>query len=192
MRIKSVSAGLAFLVVVLIPQPAHADWRDTFIRAVAPTLVNRGINYLLSRPRQKAPQQETSYYNPPPQQQYYDPPQQYYEPPAAPKKQVVSDTVPKQKPKSSGYVPPPPVIDRVDVKNPTTKKGNLEIPPPPKTMVPPPPPGVPTGAILGMFPEELNQLPAVQPTSNAPRVKPSPPKIEVDETPKVAPDFRRR
>jgi hypothetical protein len=100
--------------------------------------------------------------------------------------------VPTQAPKSSGYVPPPPVIDRVDVKNPATKKGSLEIPPPPKTMVPPPPPGVPTGAVLGMFPAELNQLPVVQPTSNAPRVKPSPPKIEVDEMPKVAPDFRRR
>lgn len=88
--------------------------------------------------------------------------------PSAP---VVSHSVPKQ---TSGSLP---------------RSTKLEVPPPPQTLVPPPPPGVPTGAVLGLYPQDMNEVYA--PPSN-PKISPKPTApSETASMPKVAPDFRK-
>lgn len=90
--------------------------------------------------------------------------------------------------KSTRAVKPPPTVPpkkTYSVPVPSTSSAPVEIPPPPKTMVPPPPPGVPTGAILGMYPQEFNQVepPAI--------LYPKPEKKKETPMPKLAPDFRK-
>lgn len=163
MRIIIFAAGLAFLYSVLNAQASYADWKDSLVRAIATPLMNRAVNYVFDRP--------SSNYRAP-----------YAVP--APKKVARKNTSTPAKSNYSGapttsYLPPPPVIPGVV---PSTTK-SPDIPPPPKTMVPPPPPGVPTGAILGLYPQEFNvEPPAV--------LKPQPEKDEAP-MPKLAPDFRK-
>jgi hypothetical protein len=141
MRIKFFAASLAFLIVTALPLPSRADWRSTLIRVIGPPLINRGLNYLMSNREHRAgaPAQQAygMPYAQPYNQQYSQPYSQPAHKPARPRAPVVSHSVPRQ---SSS----------------TASAGKLEVPPPPKLFVPPPPPGVPTGAVLGLYPPDTN------------------------------------
>lgn len=96
--------------------------------------------------------------------------------PASPKTKppapVVSHSVPKQ---SYGSLP---------------RSTKLEVPPPPQTLVPPPPPGVPTGAVLGLYPADMNDVYSPPQNSKAPPKRTT--STETASMPKVAPDFRKQ
>lgn len=183
MRIRLRAIALAVLAIVLCPVSSKAEWKDTLIRSIAPTLVNRGINYLLRDKRtavHKQPSNWTPLYEAPIDQAPYGP-------------RVEKQTVAKPSSSPPRYLPPKPVITSDEMGHPASKtsgsksasrsssKNNLlAIPPPPNSMVPPPPPAVPTGAILGLYPEELMQLANEE----------SPPPTETT-IPRPAPDFRK-
>jgi hypothetical protein len=171
MRIKYFAALLALANLILLPLPSRADWRDTLIRVVGPPLVNRGINYLFSGKRAGGPRNRSAVSR------------------AAP---TWADTAPSSG-GSPAYIPPRPVVSHSvpkQTKAVSASSTKLQVPPPPQTMVPPPPPGVPTGAVLGMYPIDLNEI-SEPPAVPKGKIKPTPPP-ETASLPKLAPDFRKQ
>lgn len=196
----------AFLLALFFAssQPAcHADWRDTLIRAVAPRLVDRSLDYFMRTGSRSSARQTptavpsrpkaTNSYQPPTERGDYHPAQSYSSPVAK------SNPLANQSATTAGK----------------RAAGRLEVPPPPNTLVPPPPAGVPTGAILGLYPPELykDALQTSLPTKPVRKGAPPPPQLvasakkkteqDAEETastaepqeeamPKPAPDFRRR
>jgi hypothetical protein len=147
MRTKLFAAGLALLIFGLLPLPSQAQygggWKYMLVRTLGPPLINRGINYFMSRRGHvfDGPEQERS--SPPPSYNSYSPPRTYA-PRTAQRRTAVSHSVPPSNShQSSGS---------------SSRTAKLEVPPPPKMLVPPPPPGVPTGAVLGMYPSDMNKL----------------------------------
>lgn len=131
------AASALLTITVLAPQPGWAQyagyppqrggWKFMLLQTLGPPLINRGFDYLMRK--SKETQYRPSY--------------------SAAPKATASHTVP----------PPPSTPRRTPYKAPkqsSSRSTKLAVPPPPQTLVPPPPPGVPTGAILGQYPPELN------------------------------------
>lgn len=146
-------------------QPAcHADWRDSLIRALAPRLVDKTFDYLLrNRARHTA----------------------LPAPAGAPQWTSGTDTAAAQPATRTSAV-------KKTLGGPasTGSKASVSVPPPPNTLLPPPPPGVPTGAVLGLYPQQMNNDPQALSASLKPLHKsdPPPPRIVLDKTPPIQPD----
>lgn len=145
MRTKLFAAGLALLTFVLLPLPSQAQygggWKYMLVRTLGPPLINRGINYFISHHGHilNGPEPEQS--GPPPRS--YN---SYTHQPTATRRPARRTTV-------SHSVPPSNHSGSL-----SSHSAKLEVPPPPQLLVPPPPPGVPTGAVLGMYPAGMNKL----------------------------------
>lgn len=183
MRTKLIAGTLAVSHTLLFAQPSFADWRDTLIRSVAPTLVNRAVSYLL---REKSPPRSRSAAQP--VYQNYERPPEY--------KSIAEYQQPVLPEYTAPYVTPPPKPSR-PAKNSAPKATKLHVPPPPKMMVPPPPPTTPMPDLFHMYPDlytsALPSSPMPMPTPNTKSNMTPPKKAEPDgdvPIPKVAPDFR--
>lgn len=177
---------LCLCVAFVTAQPAcHADWRDSLIRSMAPRLVDRAFDYLLRDRSRRATAAPASF---------------------APR--WVSTTgaaSPASKTTISGATS---TATQAPSASSNSRATSAAVPPPPKTLVPPPPPGVPTGAILGLYPQQMNVDPEAlsamlkPPPKGAPPPPPivldkpaSPPATQEDDEapmPKPAPDFHRK
>jgi hypothetical protein len=145
MRTTFFAAGLALLTIALLAPPSEAQyyggWKYMLIRTLGPPLINRGINYFMNHRGHvfdDSPQQQ---YSPPPS---YKPYNASRKSPHPTRRTTVSHSVPPTKSHSSSSSP--------------YRTAKLEVPPPPKMLVPPPPAGVPTGAVLGAYPADMNKL----------------------------------
>ncbi len=181
---------LCLCVAFVTAQPAcHADWRDSLIRSMAPRLVDRTFDYLLRDRSRRAAAPPTS---------------------AAPR-WVSTTGAARPAPKTTtgratGAATQASSGSGTSAGN--SRAASAAVPPPPQTLVPPPPPGVPTGAILGLYPQQMNVDPEALSASLKPPRKgaPPPPRIVLDKPasppatqedddapmPKPAPDFHRR
>lgn len=183
MQIRLQSLALAFFVTVICAPPSRAEWKETLIRSIAPTLANRGMIYLLRNTQAVHPQPTSTAgsYAAPIDSVAYQP-------------RIERPSMKTRNLSAQKQLPPKPIITNAEMgTGPTKQTGSsksvsrsspqsslLSIPPPPRSMVPPPPPGVPSGAILGLYPEEL-----------APLATEELPQAEMAVMPKVAPDFRK-
>lgn len=206
MRLAACAIALSVLLSFLCARPSEAEWKDSLVRAVAPRLVDRGLNYIFKRrpastaktPAQEAAAKKAATQQPVAETPSYLPLEQapYYPPGTA---------VPTYTKSATGKLPPPPVITAKEMgpapKSSTLKvaKSKLAVPPDPNQMVPPPPPSPPTGAILGMYPVgddaavqpqiELTSLPPTQPeVSLKPRTSPAIKPAHVPVQQEIAPN----
>lgn len=207
---------LAIFYVLSCTSPAYAGWTDTLVRAVGPSLVNRGINYLvretrgqLARRDNQSPAQQSA-----PRRSWMpeqmDMPEQnpmpIYQPDPLRVPRGEFMPVRQNETVSPVYFDPPsnnsastaePKRTGTAKSTSTSKQVKLAVPPPPKKMmVPPPPPTVPIEDILSIYPKEFGYAPVVESKSSANKDKRSAdvasqyPKSDI--MPPVAPDFSRR